>query len=465
MDAAWIVLEHGRCGWGACYFCGWGKREAKTHLEELKEKYLRFLEKNRGKRIVKVFSSGSHLDFNQYPADFVRFLVEKAKEYGFEEIILESLLKYITEESLDAVKIPGIKVTIAVGLEVADDEILNKYLLKGMTVEDYERAGNLLREKGFGLRTYVLVNGHPVLHANPDLQRKLLKRTLEIARRHSDSIVVINAYPHQHSRLMLDWIRGDWRPLDENAFFDLVESVLEELGAQRRKRNLYFLDGVPVELDFSNFAFVPKIPVPLRERIVGASVENLRHPHFEVWQDFFARFYEPPRERDCAFFLPCSYRKPYRRSKTHREVRRHIAGFPFFKRLHWIVVSTPGVVPYEFHHHYPFTHYDWPEREETPELMEEYKKVIKERVKRYLERHGDHYKRFIAYFHCSSETLEAIREAFRELGMEDQLIVVLDEEDCNRIREDLGKERLGSSMIRHPLAIQKLKDVLKKHCA
>ncbi len=464
-DSAWIVLEHGRCGWGACYFCGWGKRSADTDLEELKEKYLRFLEKNRGKKVVKVFSSGSHLDFNQYPRDFVRFLVEKAKEYDFKEIVLESLPRYITEETLEAIRVPGIKITIAIGLEVADDEILNKYLLKGMTVEDYVRAAELLRKKGFGVRTYVLVNGHPYLYKHPELQKELLEKTLRVATKYSDSVVVINAYPHKYSRLMLDWINGEWKPLDEEEFYGMIEEVMKRLGAEKEEKNLYILNGIPIEIDFSNFAFVPKIPKELWVKIKGATVENLKHPHFEVWQDFFTRFYRPPKEKFCAFFLPCSFRKPYRKSRTHREIRKAISGYPWFRHLHWIVVSTPGVIPYEYHDRYPFTHYDWPEWEETPEVMEEYKRVTKERVKRYLERHKDHYKAFIAYFHCNSDTLEAIKEAFRELGMEDKLIIVLKEEDCERIKKETGRERMGSSMVRHPIALQRLKEVLNEVCS
>ncbi len=457
-----IVLEYGKCSWGACYFCGWGKREAKTTLEYLRRKYLRVLDKAGAPRVVKLYSSGSMLDPRQFPLDFTRWLVEEAARRGVEEIVIEAKPEDVTREHLEAVRVDGIKVTVAIGLEAADDVILSRYYRKNMTVSDYIRAADLLREYGFGLRTYILVNGHPILYHNPDVQVEVLDKSLALAVRYSDSIVVINTYPHSETRLLLDWIEDKWRPLDKKQFLSLAEKVLGDLGATRAGELLYELDGVPVELDHNNFSFVPKIPRRLWERIRGVGREVLLHPHFRVWQDFFQRFYEPPRGKDVALFIPCSYRKPYRKSKTHRAILSAISGYPWFKRLHLIVVSTPGVVPYEFHDRYPFTHYDWPEWLETPEVRRDYIGITRERVRRYLEAHRDHYKAYVAYFHLESDTLEAIRLAFRDLGMEGKLVEVLDEDTYRRIKEDLGKERVGSSAVRHPLALEKLRETLKR---
>jgi len=462
-----VVLEYGKCSWGACYFCGWGKRDAGTRLEDLRRKYLRVLDKYAGRaETVKTFSSGSMLDPQQFPLDFTRWLVEEAAARGYREIVIEAKPEHVTREALEAVRAPGIRVTVALGLEVADDYVLQRLLKKGNTVEDYVRAARLLGEEGFGLRTYVLVNGHPELYKRPDWQEELLEKTLRLAGEYSTSIVVINAYPHRDSRLLLDWLAGEWRPLDKRQFYGMAWRVLERLGAERRSDDLWVLPGgVPVELDHSNFAFRPVIPRRLWERIRGVGREVLLHPHFEVWQDYFQRFYQPPPGKDIGLLIPCSYRKPYKRSKTHRAILRAISGYPWFRRLHLIVVSTPGVVPWEYHDRYPFTHYDWPEWMETEEVKRDYIQVTRERVRRYLEAHHRHYKRFYAYFHYGSETLEAIRLAFQDLGIEDKLHIVLGEEDYKAILEDLGKERVGASMVRHPIALQKLRETLNRDLA
>ena len=126
-------------------------------------------------------------------------------------------------------------------------------------------------------------------------------------------------------------------------------------------------------------------------------------------------------------------------------------------------MSTPGVIPYEFSYEYPFNSYDWPEWLETDEVKRDYIEITKMRVKKFFEKHGNHYKLIFAYFHLESETLQAIRLAFEELNMTDKLIVVLDYETYIKIKSELGKERVGASIVRHPLALSKLKEVLNKY--
>ena len=435
-----IVLEYGKCSWGACYFCGWGKRRADTTLEQLRNKYLRALNKVQPPpETVKLFSSGSMLDPRQFPLGFVRWLIEEAKSRGVKEIIIEGKADDVTPENLDKVKVDGIKITVAIGLEMADDIILLRHYRKNTGVSDYIKAANLLREKGFGLRTYILVNGHPILYHNMEVQEELLERSIHLASEYSDSIVVINAYPHKDTRLLLDWIDGRWRPLDEKQFFGLVERVMNKLQGRKIDRVKYEYNGVIVEIDHSNFAFVPKIPRRLWQRIKGVGKEVLLHPHFEVWQDFIVRFYKPPANKRYALLLPCSYRKPYKKSKTHRAILSAISGYPWFPKLHLIVVSTPGVIPWEYHDRYPFTHYDWPEWMETEEVKRYYIVITKNRVKEFLKAHGDHYEVFFAFFHLESETLEAIKQAFQELGMLDKLVIVIDDNTYRKIKEEIGK--------------------------
>ena len=458
-----VVLEYGKCSWGACYFCGWGKRKAETTLDQLRRKYLRIIDKYRNIDVLKLFSSGSMVDPRQFPLEFTRWLIEEAKKRGIKEIVIEAKADDVTIENLDAIYIDGIKITIALGLEVADDIILLRYYRKNTGVKDYIRAAKLLRSRGFGLRSYLLVNGHPIMYHNKDVQEELLERTIHLAAQYSDSIVVINTYPHRDTRLLLDWLNGRWKPLDERQFKDMVEGVIQRLGGRKIGEWKYEYNGVVVEADHSNLAFVPKIPRRLWQKIKGVGKDILLHPHFEVWQDFFTRFYRPPPGKEYALLLPCSYRKPYKKSKTHRAIFSAISGYPWFRRIHVIVVSTPGVIPWEYHDRYPFTHYDWPEWLETEEVKKDYIDITKNRVKAYLKAHAEKYKLFFAFFHSESETLEAIKQAFKELGIEDKLVIVLEREDYERIKADMGKEKIGSSVVRHPLALEKLRSVLKQY--
>jgi len=442
-----IVIERGRCRWGRCYFCGWGKRYRDVPIEHLKEKICRTLDKYENISTVKIFCSGSLLDPEQYPREFLEWLLKEVENRGIKHLIIESRPEFITEEALNVLRSYNLKVTVAIGLELADDNILLNYYRKGFTVKDYLNAVNMLRRAGLGVRTYILANGHPILYNNPKYHREVLHKTLKLAVEVSDSVVAINAYPHEESELIKDWIIMRWRPLT-------CEEFISMLGE--------WVNNPKIEVDCENFRFIPRIPKRMRMKIVGVGRDVLLHPHFEVWQDFILRFYKPPPDKKYLLFLPCTYRKPYSKSPTHRAILSTLRIYPWFSKLHLVVVSTPGVVPYEYHTEYPFTSYDWPEWLETPEVKQEYIEITRERVKKFLERNADHYHIIFAYFHLESETLQAIIQAVNELGLQHKFVNVLDEDTYRRIVNEIGKDRVGSSVLRHRLALSRLVLVLNK---
>ncbi len=448
MGSLSVVIERGRCRWGRCYFCGWGRRTRLISIDELKKIFRKSIAKRKNEDTLKIFCSGSFLDDLQFPPEFRRFCLEEAKRAGFSRVIVESRPEFITQENLEHLLEVEIDVTIAIGLELADDNILLNYYCKGFRVADYLKAVKILREYNTGVRTYVLINGHPVLYNNRDYHRKILNYTLELATKISDSVVVINAYPHEESNLIRDWIIQRWRPLSRKEFFELIGEW-----AKHPK----------IEMDLSNFNFIPRIPRRVHQYIRGVGREVLLHPHFEVWQDYIVNYYEPPLGKEYLLFLPCTYRKPYYLSRTHRAILSTLRKYGWFSKLHLVVVSTPGVVPYEFQHLYPFTSYDWPEWEESEDVKRDYIEITYLRVKRFLERHGARYRKIFAYFHLESETLRAIELAIRELNLQHKFVNVLDWDTYEQIKRELGKERVGSSVLRHRLALSKLEETLDRH--
>jgi len=88
--------------------------------------------------------------------------------------------------------------------------------------------------------------------------------------------------------------------------------------------------------------------------------------------------YVPPK-RDILLLLPCSFKKPYSRSKTHRIIKRVIDSHPLRWNLHSVVVTSPlGIVPIELENCYPAKNYDIPvtgdwdtaERQRVHEMLE-----------------------------------------------------------------------------------------------
>ncbi len=388
-----IVPKSGKCSWGKCIFCGYGREEHPVNVQVLKAWLDRQLLDFSGDTL-KVYCSGSFLDDNQFPPEFRRYLVEKCKEKGIKHLEIESRPEFITEEKLR--EFEGLDLMIGIGLEVADNDAL-KRIAKGFTVEDYVKAANLIHKHGFKVKTYLLVN-LPIPNA-----RELFHKSVEFAKKYSDKIVIMNLLPHGRTPMLDMWARGDWKPLSRKEFEEWVRD---------------YLDDPKIEVEFETFKFVPNIPPEKRVYLKGVGKEFVDHPWYNIWQDWFARIYEPPAGRDIALFVPCSYTKPYSRSKTHKLIDKAIKSSGKEKRVHKLVISSPGIIPFEFNDHYPFNAYDWDEKLETPEIMKFYIEKNAERIENYLRNHKDHYKHFVAYFRLEAESLEALKRACDKLGIE-----------------------------------------------
>jgi len=347
--------------------------------------------------IVKYFNSGSFLDKNQMPVDFQKYLISRCIEYGVSELIIECLPLHITEGNLSVIKEAcsgkNLKVCFALGLEVADDAVLKK-ICKGFKMSDYLKSVSLLKKEGFLVRTYLMAN----LPFVDDISESL-GNSVRFALEHSDSVAIINAYAYGYAPLFDMWMQDKWRPLSKKEFDALVKKYCTD-----KKIDIYFDDYI----SYPRFSH--------QEVLKGATVENLINPAYIVWQDYIDRFYEVPKEKKYALFLPCAFRKPYSTSKTHREIMRRLVPLPFYAALHQVMISNPGVIPREFEGKYPFAHYDWPEWEETPAIKRKYIEVTQKRVEDYLSNH--HYTKVFSYFKPSSESYVALKNACKKLKID-----------------------------------------------
>jgi len=62
-----IILNTGKCSWGKCLFCGWGrlefpKKNSEELLKEFSKKLEKILKKERKIKRIKLYCSGSFLD-------------------------------------------------------------------------------------------------------------------------------------------------------------------------------------------------------------------------------------------------------------------------------------------------------------------------------------------------------------------------------------------------------------------
>ena len=85
---------------------------------------------------------------------------------------------------------------------------------------------------------------------------------------------------------------------------------------------------------------------------------SLSNPVVSKWVDFMIDEYQPPKGLDnVLMLLPCSARKPYRMSKSHRKFLDAIGHSAF----HEVMVTSPlGLVPRDLEETWPASHYDIP---------------------------------------------------------------------------------------------------------
>ncbi len=156
VDAMVVIMRTNGCCWvksGGCTMCGYREASLSNVTEEDLSKQLeQALSRYKGEPFVKIYTSGSFLDDNEVPPEMRRRILDAFS--GCRRILFESRPEFITPESVrDLPK----NVTVALGLESSDPEVLRTSVRKGFTPDDIMRAGTLLKESGLGVRTYLLL--------------------------------------------------------------------------------------------------------------------------------------------------------------------------------------------------------------------------------------------------------------------------------------------------------------------
>jgi len=146
----------------------------------------------------------------------------------------------------------------------------------------------------------------------------------------------------------------------------------------------------------------------------GTSEGQILHPHFEKWQDWFIKFYIPPKNK-IALFIPCAAIKPYFNSPIHKIINNNLENYD--DKIHKIVISNAGVIPYEFSDKYPFNSYDWNPVTETELIKEKYYEITKDRLYNYLKKHTS-YNGYISYLRQDSISFRSLIDACNDLNLQ-----------------------------------------------
>ena len=96
-------------------------------------------------------------------------------------------------------------------------------------------------------------------------------------------------------------------------------------------------------------------------RFACNTTQSLRRPDLKVYREKISERYKKPEHKRILLLLPCSAKKPYHISKTHKAFASAIHTAQHDTLVHEVIVTSPlGIVPRELDIFYPANSYDIP---------------------------------------------------------------------------------------------------------
>ncbi|KAA0009342.1 MAG: TIGR01210 family radical SAM protein [Thermoplasmata archaeon] len=200
-----IVLRTPGCYWAkvsGCSMCGYFKETYDAGYDEIKKQIDEAYKKYEGEEIVKFFTSGSFLDEKEMPRDLQIYAIEKFSKA--KKIVIESRPEFIKNlEWLQG------NIEVAMGLESANDRVLEYSINKGFRFRAWLKNAKLVKKHGKKLRVYILIKP-PFLK-----EIEAIKDAINSARKVADIADVISFNPVAiHGKTIVEtlWNRHLYRP-------------------------------------------------------------------------------------------------------------------------------------------------------------------------------------------------------------------------------------------------------------
>jgi len=207
-DAMVIILRTNGCSWakkGGCTMCGYASASGDgITADDLMRQLDHVLTKYNSEPFVKIYTSGSFLDENEIPKEVRNAVFNAFKDA--ERILFESRPEYVTEDVLRT--LPN-NITIALGLESSDNEILLTSIRKGFTPEDSRTAGLMIKGAGLKVRTYLLLK--PLYMTEREATDDAVSSVI-FADEFSDEISINPVNVQRYTFTERLWKKGEYRP-------------------------------------------------------------------------------------------------------------------------------------------------------------------------------------------------------------------------------------------------------------
>ncbi|MGC9307684.1 MAG: archaeosine biosynthesis radical SAM protein RaSEA [Thermoplasmatota archaeon] len=213
VDAFVFILQTSGCRWShhsGCSMCGYYSDSIpNVSAEQLQEQLEMAAGRYQGEPIVKIFTSGSFLDDREVPVDMQRQVLQLFFERA-DRVVVETRPSFVPGLDRLADAVPsGKTLSVAMGLESANDRVLEYAINKGFTFADWQRAAEQVRDAGFEVKTYVLLKP-PFLTEAEAIQDALA--TVDAAAELSHAMSLNPVAIHGNTLVEYLWKRGLYRP-------------------------------------------------------------------------------------------------------------------------------------------------------------------------------------------------------------------------------------------------------------
>lgn len=146
----------------------------------------------------------------------------------------------------------------------------------------------------------------------------------------------------------------------------------------------------------------------------------IHHPDMERANEWVIDTYDVP-EKDICIFVPCSRKKPYHESPSHKHFDSVVFSLLEEKNVHMVTFGTCGVVPRELDVEYPFMNYSFMMGKcNIVSVKRDFMKTETARIAAYLEKTKETYKYRIAY--CIGDFREAMERAVEKCGIDVHIV-------------------------------------------
>jgi len=210
VDAFVIILRTKGCAWAlksGCSMCGYINDAMLENVsdEDLFFQFSEAMKKFNDQKIVKIFTSGSFLDKNEV-SEVMQEKICEILEKKTRKVIVESRPEFVNKEKLKKLK-KLCALEIAVGLESANDRVLEYSINKGFALKDYLRAAEIIKDI-CSLKTYILLKP-PFLTEKEGIKDAI--NTVKIAGEYSSTISLNPVNIQKNTFVEFLWKRNEYR--------------------------------------------------------------------------------------------------------------------------------------------------------------------------------------------------------------------------------------------------------------